>query len=295
MEIVYVVIIVVLAIVATLLLINLILLRSSLKEISVELESKLKTDTNTLISISSGDRAIRSLAAQINYQLRALRRERLKLQHGDIELKNAVTNISHDLRTPLTAICGYLDLLEQEPQSESAERYLAVIRERADTMRELTEELFRYSVINSKAENLNLELICLNNILEQSLVGFYGVLSERGITPDIQISDRAIKKTLDKNALRRIFDNILSNAAKYSDGDLTVKLSSDGSVIFENSANGLDNIQTAHLFDRFFTVQTARGGAGLGLSIAKLLTERMGGQITAEYCKNKLRICVLFS
>ena len=295
MEIVYIVIIAVLAIVAAVLFINLLLLRSSLKEIAGELDSNLKTDTNTLISISSGDRAIRALAAQINGQLRALRRERLKLQHGDVELKNAVTNISHDLRTPLTAICGYLDLLAQQPQSEASERYLSVIRERTDTMRELTEELFKYSVIIGKAEKLNPELICLNDILEQSLVGFYGVLSERGIAPDIQMPDRAIKKMLDRNALRRIFDNIISNAAKYSDGDLTVRLSSDGRVIFENSAKDLDSVQTAHLFDRFFTVQTARGGVGLGLSIAKLLTERMGGSITAEYRNNKLRICVLFS
>lgn len=295
MEIVYVLIIFVLAIIAMVLFIYLLSLRSSLKEIVGELDSKLKTDTNTLISISSGDRAMRALAAQMNDQLRALRRERLKLQHGDIELKNAVTNISHDLRTPLTAICGYLDLLTQEPQSEKSKHYLAVISERTDAMRELTEELFQYSVIIGRVEKLTPELICLNDILEQSLVGFYGVLSERGIAPDIQIPEKAIKRMLDKNALRRIFDNIISNAAKYSDGDLTVKLSSDGSVIFENSAKELDSVQTAHLFDRFFTVKTARGGTGLGLSIAKLLTEKMGGKITAEYRKNKLRICVLFS
>lgn len=295
MEIVYVLIIFVLAIIAMVLFIYLLSLRSSLKEIVRELDSKLKTDTNTLISISSGDRAMRALAAQMNDQLRALRRERLKLQHGDIELKNAVTNISHDLRTPLTAICGYLDLLTQEPQSEKSKRYLAVISERTDAMRELTEELFQYSVIIGRVEKLTPELICLNDILEQSLVGFYGVLSERGIAPDIQIPEKAIKRMLDKNALRRIFDNIISNAAKYSDGDLTVKLSSDGSVIFENSAKELDSVQTAHLFDRFFTVKTARGGTGLGLSIAKLLTEKMGGNITAEYRKSKLRICVLFS
>lgn len=102
-------------------------------------------------------------------------------------------------------------------------------------------------------------------------------------------------RALDKNALPRIFDNILSNAAKYSDGDLTVKLLQDGTVIFENSAKELDTVQTAHLFDRFFTLNTARGGTGLGLSIAKLLTEKMNGHITAEYRKGKLSVRVLFS
>ena len=270
-------------------------LRSSLKETARELKDKLKTDTNTLISISSGDRTMRALTAQINDQLRLLRHERLKLQHGDMELKNAVTNISHDLRTPLTAICGYLDLLMQEPQSETSERYLAVIRERTDAMRGLTEELFRYSVIAATAEELTAEPVCLNDILEQSLAGFYGVLSERRIAPDIEIPEQSIVRTLDKGALRRIFDNILSNAAKYSDGDLAVTLSPDGTAVFENSAKELDTVQAAHLFDRFFTVSSARGGTGLGLSIAKLLTEKMGGSIAAEYREGKLCVSVRFS
>lgn len=144
-------------------------LRASLKEVARELNDKLKTDTNTLISISSGDRAMRTLASEINCQLHLLRKERLKLQHGDMELKNAVTNISHDLRTPLTAICGYLDLLAQQPQSVASERYLSLIRERTDAMRGLTEELFRYSVIAGTTEKLHFEPVCLNDILEQSL------------------------------------------------------------------------------------------------------------------------------
>ena len=269
-------------------------LRASLKEIARELNDKLKTDTNTLISISSGDRDMRTLASQINCQLHLLRKERLKLQHGDMELKNAVTNIYHDLRTPLTAICGYLDLLAQQPQSEASERYLSVIRERTDAMRGLTEELFRYSVIAGTTEKLLFEPVCLNDILEQSLAGFYGALSERGIVPDIALSEQQIERTLDRHALRRIFDNILSNAVKYSDGDLSVRLSPDGTVWFENQAKDLDAMQTAHLFERFYTVNTARSGTGLGLSIAKLLTEKMGGNVMAEYNTGKLSISVRF-
>ena len=125
------------------LLAQLLLLRHSIREIAEDLEEKLQTDTNTLLSISSGDRATRMLASKINCQLRALRKERLRLQNGNDELTAAVTNISHDLRTPLTVICGYLDLLEQETLSDKSERYLAVIRERTDAMRTLTEELFR--------------------------------------------------------------------------------------------------------------------------------------------------------
>ena len=161
--------------------VHLLLLCASLKEAAQDLDKKLETDTNTLLSISSGDRAMRALAAQINVQLQVLRKERLKLQNGDAELKTAVTNISHDLRTPLTAICGYLDLLEQEPLSDEARRYLAVIRERSGAMRGLTEELFRYSVIAATAEELRMEPVCLNDVLDQSLAGFCGALTARGI------------------------------------------------------------------------------------------------------------------
>ena len=276
------------------LLLYLLSMRASLKEVARELNDKLNTDTNTLLSISSGDRAMRTLAVQINDQLRLLRRERLKLQHGDKELKNAVTSISHDLRTPLTAICGYLDLLMQEPQSEKSERYLAVIRERTDAMRGLTEELFRYSVIAGTAEELHLEPLCLNDILEQSLVGFYGALTGRGITPEIQMPDQEVVRELDAAAIRRILDNLLSNAVKYSDGDLCVSLTDNGEIIFSNHAGGLDSVQVKRLFDRFYTVETARQSSGLGLSIAKLLTEHMGGSITATYHNGKLSVSVSF-
>ena len=272
----------------------LLILRHSIREVAEELEEKLRTDTNTLISISAGDRTIRMLASQINRQLRALRKERLRLQAGNDELTTAVTNISHDLRTPLTAICGYLDLLEQEPQSEKSGHYLAIVRERTDAMRSLTEELFRYSVITATSDALSMEPVGLKDILEQSLAGCYSTLSARGITPEIRLPEAAVVRQLDAAALRRIFDNILSNAVKYSAGDLAVSLLPDGSVTFSNSAQTLSRVQAERLFDRFYTVEAARNSTGLGLAIAKLLTERMGGTITAEYKGERLCIRIAF-
>lgn len=294
MEFQSIVLICVLALCVLTLLIYLLILRSSIREVAEELEERLRTDTNTLISISTGDSSVQLLASKINGQLQALRKERLKLQTGNDELTTAVTNISHDLRTPLTAICGYLDLLAQEPQSEKSGRYLAVIRERTDAMRSLTDELFRYSVITATTDELHIEGVSLNDILEQSLAGFYGALSARGITPEIRIPEAAVVRKLDAAALRRIFDNILSNAVKYSDGDLTIRLRPDGTVSFSNSAPSLSRVQAERLFDRFYTVETARNSTGLGLSIAKLLTEKMGGTITAEYESGHLQICIAF-
>ena len=283
-----------LALAALCLLAYLLVLRHSLREAAEELDEKLRTDTNTLISISSGDRAMQSLVTHINRQLQALRRERLRLHSGNAELTAAVTNVSHDLRTPLTALCGYLDLLEQEPQTEAAARYLAVIRERTDAMRALTEELFRYSVLTATADELRTEPVCLNDVLEQSLAAAYGALSARGITPSVQLPEEKVIRPLDAAALRRVFDNILSNAAKYSDGDLAVVLTPDGEVTFSNRASALSRVEAARLFDRFYTVDSARGSTGLGLSIAKLLTEKLHGTISADYENETLRICIAF-
>lgn len=266
----------------------------SLREMVKELDEKRNMDTNTPILVSSGSRTVRRLAAQLNRQLQELRKEHLKLQYGDMELKTALTNASHDLRTPLTAICGYLDLLEQEELSERQRRYLVVIRERTDTMRLLTEELLTYSVMTGTANDLNPEPVNINDVLEQSLAGFYGALSGRNIVPEIHIPEEKVVRLLDAMALRRVFDNIIGNAVRYSDGDLTVRLTPDGTVMLENSTRELDCVQTERLFDRFYTVRTASGSTGLGLSIAKTLTERMNGQITAEYRLGRLLLCIRF-
>lgn len=274
--------------------VRLYLLRRAIREAADELDEKLRTDTNTLISISSGDRAIRALAARMNRQLAALRRERLRLQNGDAELKNAVTNISHDLRTPLTAICGHIELLLQEPLPETAARRIEIIRERAEAMRDLTEELFKYSVINASADDLRMAPISLNDVLEQSIAGLYGALTARGIQPQIEMPNAPVVRALDKAALRRVFDNVIGNAARYSDGDLSVVLAPDGEIRIVNSAANLTAVQAARLFDRFYTVNSARGGTGLGLSIAKGLTEKMGGEIGADVRAGRLCVCIRF-
>ena len=284
----------VLALVCLALLWHIVWMRRSLREITAELEEKLGADTNTLLSVSSSDAAVRALAANLNVQLRTLRRERRRLQSGDRELREAVTNISHDLRTPLTAICGYLELLKQEPQSEAAARYLALIAGRTRAMKQLTEELFRYSVVLAGEEGLHLEPVSLNGALEESLASFYSALNERGITPEIAIPETPVVRQLDRTALSRILGNILSNALKYSDGDLSVTLLGTGELSFVNTALALDEVQVGRLFDRFYTVESARNSTGLGLSIARLLTERMGGAITADYERPRFRICLVF-
>lgn len=270
------------------------LLQKSADEICCAFNEKLENDTNTLINISCRDRHMRRLANDINKELKKLRADRRKFQQGDLELKEAVTNISHDLRTPLTAICGYLALLENEEKSPAAEEYIKIISQRAQVLKQLTTELFRYSVITSTFNSDTPEKLEMNNVLEESIAAHYALISQNNIVPDISITEKKIVCNLNKNALLRIFQNIISNAVKYSDGDLKIKLKDDGEIIFSNHAEKLDEVQVGRLFDRFYTVQTADKSTGLGLSIAKMLTQQMKGSITADYSDCSLNIRIKF-
>ena len=283
----------ILILIIILLFIKLILLRKSVMEICSSLSDKLTTETNTLIDISSRDRYMRELAESLNEQLRQLRTYRHRFQQGDAELKDAVTNISHDLRTPLTAICGYLELLEREEQRDSVKHYLAMIANRTETLKQLTEELFRYSILACVNDDTR-ENIVLNYILEETLVSYYGAMKQKHITPKIYITDHLVVRSLNRSALIRTFENIISNALKYSDGDFTVKLTAEGEIIFSNTAYNLTPVMAGQLFERFYTVETARNSTGLGLSIAKLLTERMGGTIVSDYYADTLYITLHF-
>lgn len=285
----------ILAVVVLALLLKIHMLKKAAKEIEDAFADRLETDTNTRIDISSGDRSMRRLADAVNRELGRLRAERLRFQQGDTELKQAVTNISHDLRTPLTAICGYLDLLEEEEKPENVERYVAIIRSRSDMLIRLTEELFRYSIIHSREKELAREPVVINHVLEQSVAAFYTALRERNIIPRIQVPEEKVIRMLDRSALSRVCSNLIHNAIKYSDGDLDVTLEPTGEIIFANTAEGLDEVQAGRLFDRFYTVETARRSTGLGLAIARNLVEQMGGTITSEYEDGRLSIRLLFS
>lgn len=276
------------------LLVKIHILQKSVKEIEIAFADRLVTDTNILIDISSSDKNVRRLANTINGQLRKLRTERRRFQQGDLELKNAVSNISHDLRTPLTAISGYLELLEQEEKSETVNRYIEIMKDRVDILTQLSEELFRYSVIISTKDNITKEQVIINTVLEESIAAFYTVLTERNIVPEIQISEIKVVRMLDRSALSRVFSNLISNVIKYSDGDLKIVLSENGEIVFSNMASGLDEIQVGRLFDRFYTVEAARKSTGLGLTISKTLVEQMKGTISAKYENNRLSIHIFF-
>lgn len=269
------------------------LMRAAARALARDFAQRLDTDTNTLLDLPCRDGAMRELADGLNAQLRQLRDLRRRFQRGDLELKEAVTNLSHDLRTPLTAICGYLELLRREDVTPQIRRYLSQVEGRVEAMKELTQELFRYSVTAS-LPGADCEPVDLRGALEESLLSFYGAFRQRGIQPQVALPEGPVVRLLDRGSLNRVLSNLIGNALKYSGGDLQVSLEKTGALSFSNTAPGLDTVSAGRLFDRFYTVEAGRHATGLGLSIAKLLTERMGGTIRARFRDGRLTIALTF-
>ena len=272
---------------------KIILLKKGMNEIRTEFKDSLSEDTNTSITISSADRSVRKLANEINQQLSELKAQKCKYLNGDRELKEAVSNISHDLRTPLTTIIGYIDLLERTEQTADSRQYIEQIRGRSEALNLLIEELFLYSIVTSTPD-LSYEKVNVCCVLEETLISFYASMQNAGITPQIEMPSAPVYRILDPTALSRIFNNIVNNAVKYSNGNFKVTMTEDASITFSNSSSELSPVAVAKLFDRFYTVDSARKSTGIGLSIAKILTERMNGTISAQYSDNRLYITVSF-
>ncbi len=271
---------------------KIITLRVSISHIADMIEKIVNTDTNAQISTFSCDPIIKKTASLLNRELACLRKLEIKYREGDGKLKDAITNISHDLRTPLTVINGYIEQLSKEIKNEKALRQLQTVKNRVHELIALTDELFRYTVTLDTEFTPISEKTLINEMLEKSMLDFYTAFTERGIKPQSNICDKRIYRYTDRNALSRIFSNIISNAIKYAENDFLVSLTEDGVITFSNTASELNYIDVEHLLDRYYTVKSESKSTGLGLSIARLLAERLGYEISAFYEEGILKISV---
>ena len=286
------VIIVILFIILLFAIIKIYIMKKSMKEIAVSFSNILQSDTNTLITITTKDKDIKKLANEINRELKKLRKQQLQYQNGNQELKRIITNISHDMRTPLTAIRGYIELLREN--KEEQEKYLKIIDRKINELTVLTEQLFDFSKTMDMETKIEKEECCLNELLEEALANDYTIFKENNIEPQVEICAEKVYRNLDKHTIIRIFENILSNAGKYSNGDFKVVLDKEGKITFANKATSLDATTVQKIFYSYFTVENAKKSTGLGLSIAKQLVELNGGNISAKFINQYLIIQIEF-
>ena len=286
------------------LIIKIYLNNKDIKKIGENLEEILTNDTNNLITVSTSNKQIKKVAGKLNTELKKLRKVKIQYENGSEELKRTITNISHDMRTPLTAISGYIELMENNIEveevnnskskiirrEENKQKYLKIIKRKTSELIELTEQLFKFSTTMDTLWKIDKENCCINEILEEILAEYYSIFKKENIVPEITICNEMIYKNLNKNSLIRIFENILSNMIKYSDGNFKIKLERSGKIIFSNKAKKLDTTTVQKIFDRYFTVENANNVTGVGLSIAKQLVETNEGNIIAKYMDGNLVI-----
>ena len=170
---------------------------------------------------------------------------------------------------------------------------MKIIERKTKDLTAMIEQLFDYSKAVDLGIKIEKQRYCLNELLEETIANYYINFKENNIIPSISITEEKIYKDIDKNAITRVFENILSNVIKYSNGDFKVTLNNDGKIIFSNQATSLDATTVQKIFDRYYTVENAKKSTGLGLAIAKQLVEMNGGKISARYLNEKLIIEII--
>jgi len=291
-------IVIISAVLLILALIKIISLQKGYDDLTENINDQITGETGTPITLSTADPHARKCADTLNTELKKLREERIRHEQGNRKIKEAVTGISHDLRTPLTAIKSYIEMIEEEPDEELRKEYLERIKNRTDALSELTEELFKYTTSSDQANRISEEAAeeqDIRRILEECLISFYAAFGKKGIEPRITMPENPVTVKCRRKDANRIFENIISNALKYSEGDVTVTMKDDAEVTFENPAPSLTPLMVSKLFDKYYTVNDAEGSTGLGFSIAKELTEKNGGSINASLSDGNLRIILKFA
>lgn len=269
-------------------------IKRDLKNIERQSRYIRENDTNLLINSISIDKDVHEMINAINRNIGDIQRLKQHIIREETEIKNVITSLSHDLRTPITSMLGYTQLLQKETLSEKQQKYLEIISSRAEMLRGLVEQLFSYSLLMEQ-EELELRKEDITSVLEESIVLYYDEFEKKKIHLDLMLEEKPVFCMVDKASLRRVFMNIISNALKYGEEEMMIE-QRGSHICFKNKTSYIDTIDTQKIFDRFFTVakNRANGSMGLGLTITKELVEKMGGSISAFKQENYLVIVISF-
>lgn len=274
------------------------LLHKEIRNINNQLNTINKINTNSKVLISSSNKQIKNLTLEINKTLEEKLKTDAKHKKMDLEIRQAIANISHDLRTPLTSIIGYIQLLEDDSLSENERsQYIYIIKKRAKSLQVLISSFYDLSRLEEKEYKFELQSVNLYDIMCDLIALSYNDFLSKKIEPNIDIDEQIPLIIADENAVRRILSNLIQNMIKYSNKFIFISLKNNKDHIlatFTNDAPNLSEDDVSHLFQRFFTADRTRSGksTGLGLAITKELVEQMGHEIFAELSKDKLSIII---
>lgn len=274
------------------------LLKRGIREISEELTDITgNLRENRILKQPFPQREMEALLSSINYTLDEVRKERVSYEKREQEFQRQLEDISHDLRTPLTAIQGYLKLIDQDSLDKEEKEYLEVIRRRSAHLQHLINQFYEFSTLLSGNYKMEFREIDLARMCREQLLGYYRQLEEAGIEVRIRIPEKPVFIQADENALSRIIGNLLQNALRYAKHRLEIEIAEmqtqeaakEVMLICSNDAEHLTEDDVRQLFRRFYTGDRARsqGGTGLGLAVSRHLAEQMGGTMTVESRQGK--------
>lgn len=267
--------------------------KRQIRDITNQIRAFKERKTNKKINTQIVDKDIEELALQINEYLELYKRNEQEKVIFENTLKQGIANMSHDLRTPLTSIIGYLKLLQNDEIDKK--EALDILKNKTNKLNVLVNDFFELASIESEDYELDMTKVNLTNVVRDEILSFYEAFQSKGLEPKINILDKPIFIMSDKDSLERIIDNLLSNALKYAEKDIEINLEkSNDKVILEisNICTSIDEKDVLHMFDRFYMADKVRKGqgAGLGLSIVRSLMEKMDGVITSRCEQNRLSI-----
>lgn len=277
----------------------LLMVMRQIKEICRQLSYIEKEDTNRIVTVQISGFGIGKMVNYMNDILLKERNRRKVYMEKEERIQQVYTNLSHDIRTPLTSMDGYVQLLGQVKDEEKQKKYLRIIRERIESLKEILEELFTFTKLKDPDYELALSELNVNRLLKQTIFSYYDNWQVRGIEPQLEIAEEELKILGNETALKRTFQNIIKNALLHGKKDIFIGLQKEGQqvvLLFENSISGEQQIDTEQVFERFYKGDASRThtSTGLGLSIAKEFVELMQGEISARVVDGRFGIEIRF-
>ncbi len=273
--------------------------RHQIKNVKSQISFLNQHETNMLITSDQKSGCVAELTDELNTLIEQTAALRKEIADNESHLKDTIINLSHDIRTPLTSMDGYFQLLLKSDDPEERQQYAAVISDRLSSLKEMLDELFTYAKLTNKAYEVELSPCAVNEILLSVLFSFYKDIKQRGIEPLVNVPEQDIFIHGNEPALRRIFQNILKNCIEHGNNQLSVRLINSADMVqiyFENDYQTQEPIDVNKVFDRFYKADGARSktSTGLGLSIAKELVERLHGSIIGNVKNDIFTITITF-
>ncbi len=275
--------------------VRLYLLKNALKETEKDLQSIQKDiSKNQVLYLPLPDCNLEELMKSINSTLDAVRNERKEYAKRENEFQSQIEAISHDLRTPLTVILGYLGFLQKQRASLTLEQreMLDVVERKTRSMEKLISQFYDYSQITAGDYEISIGEIDVGRILREVFTENCMILEEAHLNVMADLPNHPIWVLGEKTALERIFSNLFQNARRYAHNYLKILITNNAEmvqIVFENDTQKITADEVPYVFDRFYMADASRnkGGTGLGLTIAKCLAEEMGGSLDVDFIKGE--------